>query len=76
MMPRYDGFYGLVGIKTINKNAFVIIMTADTSPETAQKATMLNVSRILYKPFQFESILDKIIKTHFLSKLDSQKSWV
>jgi DNA-binding NtrC family response regulator len=71
-----DGQKMMISRWLINKNAFVIVMTADTSPETARKATILNVSKILYKPFQFESVLDKIIKTHFFSKLDPQKNWV
>jgi DNA-binding response OmpR family regulator len=70
MMPQYDGFYGLEGIKTINQDAFVIVMTADVSPETTHRVAILKASKILYKPFHFESTLDKIINSFsFKAKL-------
>lgn len=59
MMPDFDGFYGLEGIKKIDSDAIVIMITADLSDQTHEKLIGLNASKIFYKPHD----LDKIIPT-------------
>ena len=59
MMPEYDGFYGLEGIRKIDADAIVIMITADLTKDTKEKLMDLNASAILYKP----NDLDKIAPT-------------
>ena len=59
MMPEYDGFYGLEGIRKIDADATVIMITADLTKDTKEKLMDLNASAILYKP----NDLDKIAPT-------------
>ncbi len=59
MMPKYDGFYGLEGIRKVDPDATVIMITADLTEDTTEKLMSLNASAILYKP----NDLDKIAPT-------------
>lgn len=59
MMSEYDGFYGLEGIKKIDTDATVIMITADLTKDTKEKLMNLNASAVLYKP----NDLDKIVPT-------------
>ena len=63
MMPYYDGFYAIIGIRKIDPNAKIIMVTADLTSDTANKLENLNVS-ITYKPFEYEDLsntIDKVI---------------
>jgi len=63
MMPYYDGFYAVVGIRQCNPNAKIIMVTADLTADTANKLESLKVSMI-YKPFEFKdlaSTIDEVI---------------
>jgi len=63
MMPYYDGFYAVIGMRKCNPNAKIIMVTADLTADTANKLESLNVSMI-YKPFEFEdlaSTIDKVV---------------
>lgn len=62
MMPQYDGIYALERIKQLNPNAKVIMVTADLSSDTYNRLQELNVSAIIYKPFDIEEVL-KVIKS-------------
>jgi two-component system chemotaxis response regulator CheY len=73
-MPEYDGFYGLAGIKMMNHDAFVVAITVDNT--SAKKLFELGASEVICKPFHVPSILDKIIKTHFLGKKKTENDWV
>jgi len=59
MMPDFDGFYGLERIKKTDPNAIVVMITADTTKETAEKLMSLGASAVLYKPYD----LDKVAPT-------------
>jgi two-component system chemotaxis response regulator CheY/two-component system response regulator (stage 0 sporulation protein A) len=50
MMPEFDGYYGLEGIKKMDSNAVVVMVTADKTDDTRNKLMELNASAILYKP--------------------------
>jgi two-component system chemotaxis response regulator CheY/two-component system response regulator (stage 0 sporulation protein A) len=50
MMPEFDGYYGLEGIKKIDPNAVVVMVTADKTDATRKKLMDLNASSVLYKP--------------------------
>ncbi|MEX0863087.1 response regulator [Nitrosopumilus sp.] len=56
MMPKYDGFYGIEKIKEIDSNAKIVAITADVSSETQQRLYDLNISEIIYKPFNQNEI--------------------
>ena len=63
MMPYYDGFYAIIGIRKIDPNAKIIMVTADLTADTFNRLESLNVS-ITYKPFEYEDLsitIDKVI---------------
>ncbi len=60
MMPKYDGFFALRGIKTIDPAAKVIIFTADTSPETTKRLHGLEPHKVIFKPFRADQIIDTV----------------
>lgn len=60
MMPQYDGFFALQGIKTIDPEAKVIIFTADTSSDTAKRLHGLGPYRVIFKPFRADQIIDAV----------------
>ena len=60
MMPEFDGFYGLEGIKKIDSDAIVIMITADLSDETHEKLMRLKASKIFYKPHDLDNIIPTI----------------
>jgi len=62
MMPNFNGFYGLDGIKKIDSDATMIMITADVSDETREKLKDLNASAILYKPYDINKIAPTIEK--------------
>ena len=65
MMPYYDGFYAIMGIRKIDPNAKIIMVTADLTADTFNRLEDLNVS-ITYKPFEYEDLsitIDKVIRS-------------
>jgi two-component system chemotaxis response regulator CheY len=50
MMPEFDGYYGLEGIKKMDTNAVVVMVTADKTDATRKKLMALNASAKLHKP--------------------------
>lgn len=60
MMPQYDGFFALQGIKAIDPAARVIILTADTSSETAKRLEGLGPHKVIFKPFRVDQIIDAV----------------
>lgn len=62
MMPDFNGFYGLEGIRKIDSDATIIMITADVSDETHEKLKGLNASAILHKPHDINKIVPTIEK--------------
>ena len=60
MMPDYDGFHGLAGIRVIDPTAKVIMVTADLTSDTEKKLKNLNTSAIVYKPYEIDGVVDTI----------------
>jgi len=56
MMPEYDGFYALEEIRKFNPQAKVVAVTADLTDETATKLEKLNISAVIYKPYDRQDI--------------------
>ena len=57
MMPHYDGIYALEGIREINADAKIMVVTADTSLATKAKLKELKPTTVVYKPTDTETIL-------------------
>jgi len=62
MMPEYDGFYALEEIRKFNPNAKVVAVTADLSNETVTRLKELNISAIIYKPYDIQDIQKMLFK--------------
>jgi len=56
MMPESDGFYALEEIRKLDPQAKVVAVTADLTDETATKLEKLNISAVVYKPFDIQDI--------------------
>jgi CheY-like chemotaxis protein len=56
MMPNYDGFYALKEIRKLDPYAKVVAVTADCTHESATRLKELNVSAVVYKPFDIQQI--------------------
>ena len=62
MMPDYDGFYALKKIREINRDAKIIMVTADFTPETKKRLKEMNPTDVIYKPYSIDKILDSLQK--------------
>jgi CheY-like chemotaxis protein len=58
MMPDYDGFYALERIRIIDPNSKIIVITADLKDTTVKLLDELKPTRILYKPYEPEQIME------------------
>ncbi len=56
MMPESDGFYALEEIRKLDPQAKVVAVTADLTDETATRLEELNISAVVYKPFDVQDI--------------------
>jgi len=56
MMPGYDGFYALEEIRKLDRHAKVVAVTADLTDETAIRLKELNISAVVYKPYDIQDI--------------------
>jgi two-component system, chemotaxis family, chemotaxis protein CheY len=62
MMDRYDGFYALEKIRAMDRDAIVIMVTADLSKDTEKRLTDLGSSAIIYKPYDIDQIIQVVDK--------------
>ena len=60
MMPEYNGFYGLKNIKMVDRNAQVIMVTADLEESTSRRLNEMGATRILYKPYDIDMVVGVI----------------
>lgn len=60
MMPDYDGFYALERIRSVDPKAKVIAITGNTAPWMNRKLEELNPTKIIYKPYEVNEMLDII----------------
>jgi len=56
MMPESDGFYALEEIRKLDPHAKVVAVTADYTDESATRLEELNISAVVYKPFDVQDI--------------------
>jgi CheY-like chemotaxis protein len=62
MMPEYDGLYALEGIRKIDPDAKVIVVTADLRKDTEERLNQLRPTEIIYKPYNPEMLKDLLKK--------------
>ena len=62
MMPDYDGIYGLQGIRKVDPQANVIMVTADKTTKTETRLKELNANAVLYKPYEIDDVVSAINK--------------
>jgi DNA-binding response OmpR family regulator len=60
MMPEYDGFYALDNIRKINEHAKVMMVTGDLRKETEDKLDNYDSIALVYKPFNFDVIMQEL----------------
>ena len=60
MMPIYDGFYAIEKIREIDAKAKIIMVTADLSVKTKERLKELDVSGVIFKPYDIDRVLDVI----------------
>ncbi len=60
MMPEGSGIYAIKKIREIDTKSKLIAVTADSTTATEEKLVKLNVTAIIYKPFDIEKILQII----------------
>jgi len=56
MMPENDGFYALEEIRKFDPLAKVVAVTGDFTYESARRLEKLNISAVVYKPFDIQDI--------------------
>ena len=60
MMPVYDGFYAIEEIRKKDPHSKIIMVTADLSVKTKEKLKDLEVSGVIFKPYDIDRVLDVI----------------
>ena len=56
LMPENDGFYALEEIRKFDSQAKVVAVTADLTDETSAKLEKMNISAVIYKPYDIQDI--------------------
>ena len=67
-MPENDGFYALEEIRKFDPYAKVVAVTADFTDESATRLKDLNISAVIYKPFDIQDI-KKVLFEKFQIKI-------
>ena len=57
LMPDSDGIYALEKIRELDSKAKIIVVTASITSTTQQRLLELNVSAIVWKPYDMEKLL-------------------
>ena len=60
VMPEYDGMHGLRGIKAINPEAKVVVVSALDQKNVLKETFRLGVSDFIVKPFDKASLIDTL----------------
>jgi len=68
MMPENDGFYALEEIRKFDPHAKVVAVTADFTDESATRLKELNISAVVYKPYDIQDI-KKVLFEKFQIKI-------
>lgn len=60
MMPEYDGFYAILGIREIDPNAKILVLTADVTEKTKRRLDQLKSISLMYKPYDLDDVVHEI----------------
>jgi len=60
MMPEYDGFYAIEGIRKIDPNAKILVLTADVTEKTKKRLDQLDSVSLMYKPYDLDDVVHEI----------------
>ena len=60
VMPDGSGFYAVKKIQLLNMDSKIVVVTADTSSYVREKLEKLNITNIVYKPFEIKNIMQVI----------------
>lgn len=60
VMPEYDGMHGLRGIKALDPDAKVVVVSALDQKNVLKEAFRLGVSDFIVKPFDKASLIDTL----------------
>ena len=60
MMPVHDGFYAIEKIREFDPKSKIIMVTADLSVKTKERLKEMNVSGVVFKPYDIDRVLDVI----------------
>ncbi|AOO66217.1 response regulator [Sulfurospirillum halorespirans] len=64
-MPVLDGFEALERIRTLNKDALVVMISADRQKSTKEKVLSLGASALISKPIDEEEFRTTLLKLVF-----------
>lgn len=64
MMPKFDGIYAVKKIRDYDPDSKIIIVTASLIPSTQQKLFDLDVSAVIWKPYDMDKIIHTIEKVN------------
>jgi len=71
VMPKYDGLYAILNIKKFHSDAKIIIVTGVDKLSESYVNDILQVSGVIYKPFDLKTVKEIIDTTLFeLNKLE------
>lgn len=60
MMPEYDGFYAILGIREIDPNAKILVLTADVTEKTKRRLDQLKSISLMYKPYDLDDVVHEV----------------
>jgi DNA-binding response OmpR family regulator len=60
MMPEYDGFYAILGIREKDPNAKILVLTADVTEKTKKRLDQLKSISLMYKPYDLDDVVYEI----------------
>jgi two-component system chemotaxis response regulator CheY len=62
VMPQYDGLYALNGIKTLDPDALVLVVSALDQKQTLKEAFRLGAADFIVKPFDPKNLVATLEK--------------
>jgi two-component system chemotaxis response regulator CheY len=62
VMPEYDGLHALRGIKAINPNALVVVVSALEQKNILKEAFQLGANDFIVKPFDRQNLVETLEK--------------
>lgn len=60
IMPDHNGFFALENIRMADPGAKIAVITADLQKDVIQKLEDLKLTKIIFKPFDMDKIIDVI----------------